>query len=65
MCGRSPQAVGIHSATDTFYEWPDYGALVGAYFDDDLTTFAAWLDEGPQYMEIRLRLRHEAGLPED
>ena len=25
--------VGIHSATDTFYEWPDYGALVGAYFD--------------------------------
>ena len=25
--------VGIHSATDTFYEWPDYGALIGAYFD--------------------------------
>ena len=25
--------VGVHSATDTFYEWPDYGALVGAYFD--------------------------------
>ena len=24
---------GIHSATDTFYRWPDYGALVGAYFD--------------------------------
>ncbi len=24
---------GIHSATDTFYQWPDYGALVGAYFD--------------------------------
>ena len=25
--------VGIHSATDTFYGWPEYGALVGAYFD--------------------------------
>jgi uncharacterized protein len=25
--------VGIHSATDTFYNWPEYGALVGAYFD--------------------------------
>ena len=25
--------VGIHSATDTFYEWPEYGRLIGAYFD--------------------------------
>lgn len=25
--------VGVHCATDTFYEWPEYGALVGAYFD--------------------------------
>jgi type 1 glutamine amidotransferase len=25
--------VGIHSATDTFYGWPDYGLLIGAYFD--------------------------------
>lgn len=25
--------VGIHSATDTEYEWPWYGGLVGAYFD--------------------------------
>ena len=24
--------VGVHSATDTEYEWPFYGALVGAYF---------------------------------
>jgi len=24
--------VGIHSATDTEYEWPFYGGLVGAYF---------------------------------
>lgn len=25
--------VGIHSATDTFYQWPEYGDLIGAYFD--------------------------------
>lgn len=25
--------VGVHPATDTFYAWPEYGALVGAYFD--------------------------------
>lgn len=25
--------VGIHSASDTEYEWPWYGQLVGAYFD--------------------------------
>lgn len=26
--------VGIHSATDTEYQWPWYGKLVGAYFND-------------------------------
>lgn len=26
--------VGIHSATDTEYDWPWYGQLVGAYFDN-------------------------------
>lgn len=25
--------VGIHAATDCFYEWPEYGELIGAYFD--------------------------------
>ncbi|MFQ3652361.1 MAG: ThuA domain-containing protein, partial [Gemmataceae bacterium] len=24
---------GTHSATDTFYNWPDYGKLIGGYFD--------------------------------
>lgn len=24
---------GAHSATDTLYTWPDYGELIGAYFD--------------------------------
>jgi type 1 glutamine amidotransferase len=25
--------VGTHSATDTFYQWPEYGEMIGAYFD--------------------------------
>lgn len=25
--------IGIHSATDTFYQWPDYLQLIGGYFD--------------------------------
>ncbi|MCG3126251.1 MAG: hypothetical protein CHACPFDD_01082 [Phycisphaerae bacterium] len=25
--------VGVHSATDTFYQWPEYGEMLGAYFD--------------------------------
>ena len=24
--------VGIHNATDTFYEWPEYGEMLGGYF---------------------------------
>jgi uncharacterized protein len=25
--------LGVHSATDTFYEWEEYGKLIGGYFD--------------------------------
>ncbi len=25
--------LGTHSATDTFYKWPEYGELIGGYFD--------------------------------
>ncbi|MBK1854638.1 ThuA domain-containing protein [Verrucomicrobiaceae bacterium 5K15] len=25
--------VGIHAATDTFYQWPEYGDMIGGYFD--------------------------------
>lgn len=24
---------GAHSATDTFYQWPEYGEMIGGYFD--------------------------------
>jgi cytochrome c len=26
--------IGVHSASDTLYDWPDYGRLVGAYFKE-------------------------------
>jgi len=25
--------IGVHSAIDTFYKWPEYGEMIGAYFD--------------------------------
>jgi hypothetical protein len=25
--------IGIHSATDTFYKWPEYGEMINGYFD--------------------------------
>jgi len=26
--------LGVHSATDTFYRWPEYGKLIGGYFNE-------------------------------
>lgn len=40
--------VGIHSASDTEYDWPWYGGLVGAYFQSHppgLTTFTLRLED--------------------
>ncbi len=25
--------IGVHSATDTLYKWPEYGEMIGGYFD--------------------------------
>src|SRR5690606_24750671 len=25
--------LGAHNATDTFYQWPEYGEMIGGYFD--------------------------------
>ncbi|HEY9232570.1 MAG TPA: ThuA domain-containing protein [Blastocatellia bacterium] len=44
--------VGIHSATDTFYKWPEYGELIGGYFD-----------QHPWHKEVTVRVedqRHPA-----
>jgi len=49
--------VGIHSATDTFYQWPDYGEMIGGYFDGH-----------PWHQDVRVKVedpKHAAtkGLP--
>lgn len=30
---RGGGIVGIHAATDCFYDWPEFGAMIGGYFD--------------------------------
>lgn len=41
--------VGIHSATDTFYQWPAYGKLIGGYFDLH-----------PWHQEVRMKVEDTA-----
>jgi type 1 glutamine amidotransferase len=38
--------IGIHSASDTLYEWSDYGRLVGAYFKEH-----PWTQQGAVSVE--------------
>ena len=38
--------IGVHSATDTLYEWADYGRLVGAYFKEH-----PWTQQGTVVVE--------------
>jgi type 1 glutamine amidotransferase len=40
--------IGIHSATDTLYGWPEYGRLVGAYFNGH-----PWTQEAAVLVEDR------------
>jgi len=35
--------LGVHSATDTFYKWPEYGRIIGGYFD-----------QHPWHQEVRI-----------
>ena len=45
---------GAHSATDTLYLWPEYGELIGAYFDDHPWTQEAGVDvEDPGHPATR------------
>jgi len=38
--------IGVHSATDTLYDWADYGRLVGAYFREH-----PWTQQGTVVVE--------------
>jgi type 1 glutamine amidotransferase len=41
--------LGAHSATDTLYNWPDYGRLVGAYFKEH-----PWVQDATVLVEDRV-----------
>lgn len=41
--------VGVHSATDTFYQWPEYGEMIGGYFDGH-----------PWHQEVRINVEGSA-----
>lgn len=47
--------VGIHAALDTNYKWPDYGEMIGGWFDDHPwgTFNAPILNEGPDFPAVR------------
>jgi type 1 glutamine amidotransferase len=38
--------LGAHSATDTLYDWPDYGTIIGAYFKEH-----PWTQQGTVLVE--------------
>jgi type 1 glutamine amidotransferase len=45
---------GAHSATDTLYNWPEYGELIGGYFDGHPWTHEAGVDvEDPDHPATR------------
>jgi type 1 glutamine amidotransferase len=47
--------LGIHAAADTFYKWPEYGEMIGGWFNDHpWTTFnAPIINEQPQFPAVR------------
>ncbi len=45
---------GVHSATDTAYNWPEYGELIGAYFDEHPWTQTVTIQvEDPEHPAVR------------
>lgn len=41
--------LGMHSATDTFYQWPEYGEMIGGYFDNH-----------PWHKEVKINIEDHA-----
>jgi type 1 glutamine amidotransferase len=47
--------VGIHAALDTNYQWPEYGEMIGGYFDQHpwMTFQAPIINESPDFPAVR------------
>jgi type 1 glutamine amidotransferase len=48
--------LGVHSATDTFYRWPEYGRLIGGYFDQHPWHQSVRIDVADPYNLLTARL---------
>jgi type 1 glutamine amidotransferase len=58
--------LGAHSATDTLYGWPEYGELIGGYFDGHpWDRVAATLEVGDRETEATRHLPARLGLFEE
>jgi uncharacterized protein len=47
--------VGVHAALDTNYKWPEYGEMIGGWFDDHpwTTFYAPVIVEDPSFPAVR------------
>ncbi len=47
--------VGVHAALDTFYNWPEYGEMLGGWFDQHpwMTFNAPIVNEDPSFPAVR------------
>jgi type 1 glutamine amidotransferase len=47
--------VGVHAALDTNYKWPEYGEMIGGYFDEHpwMTFEAPIVNEDPSFPAVR------------
>jgi type 1 glutamine amidotransferase len=47
--------VGVHAALDTNYKWPEYGEMIGGWFDQHpwMTFNAPIINEGPNFPAVR------------
>ena len=47
--------VGVHAALDTFYKWPEYGEMIGGWFDQHpwMTFDAPIILEDPNFPAVR------------
>lgn len=47
--------VGVHAALDTNYKWPEYGEMIGGYFDQHpwMTFLAPIVNEDPTFPAVR------------
>jgi type 1 glutamine amidotransferase len=47
--------VGIHAALDTYYKWPEYGEMIGGWFDEHpwMTFNAPIVNEDPNFPAVR------------